>query len=362
MEACFESLNNNQNDDEFHQEADDELSLLELDVVEDRIAIDNMIAKTRPRFEDDLFAMAERLKIIMQREDIDADDNPLDPKAICDSFHKASETLETDIQIKLVLYKLFVKHVMTNLGHFYGEMNELFIEKGVLPDFKASAERIKKSTKFIENQTKKTSQQAAELSTRENSSDDQNVTPPNMVDTPDDLLLSILQQVVAENPDAQTTGAETLNPVNAPHSSAVQNSEYMSALSNLQTDNKLQSQSVFEVNPQNFKQEIHQQLRDFRQKNNHQASILDNQIIDIVSILFDFFLDDEMLPDPVKVLIGRLQIPILKAALIDNNFFNLQKHPARRLLDEISRASIGWGNDITQEKILIEKIEEYRKY
>ena len=38
--------------------------------------------------------------------------------------------------------------------------------------------------------------------------------------------------------------------------------------------------------------------------------------LDIVAMLFDYILDDKNLPDPVRMLIGRLQIPVLKVALI----------------------------------------------
>ena len=75
-------------------------------------------------------------------------------------------------------------------------------------------------------------------------------------------------------------------------------------------------------------------------------------------MLFDFFFDDEALPDPVKVLIGRLQIPILKVAILDKGFFNHKKHPARKLLDTISKASLGWSDDAEQEKILVDKLEQ----
>jgi hypothetical protein len=84
----------------------------------------------------------------------------------------------------------------------------------------------------------------------------------------------------------------------------------------------------------------------------------DGQTIDVVSMLFDFFFDDEALPDPIKVLIGRLQIPMLKVAIIDKDFFNQKKHPARKLLDSISRASLGWSEGHTDEQPLIDKTEE----
>ena len=77
---------------------DDELTLVEFDEMEDKIAIDNMISRARPTFEDELFAVTERLRAVAGRNRIEEDENPLDPKAICDSFHTASDLLDTEIR------------------------------------------------------------------------------------------------------------------------------------------------------------------------------------------------------------------------------------------------------------------------
>ncbi len=101
MQQCFDHFINGKSAAD-NLDDDDELTLIELDDLEDSIAIDNMISKARPHFEDDLFAVSERLKAVMRRKQIPEDENPLDPKAICDSFHNASVLLETDIQVKLI--------------------------------------------------------------------------------------------------------------------------------------------------------------------------------------------------------------------------------------------------------------------
>jgi hypothetical protein len=120
----------------------------------------------------------------------------------------------------------------------------------------------------------------------------------------------------------------------------------------------LASQPTGTIQPQDMRAATQQQLLAFREQNQHQISGTDNQTIDVVSMLFDFFFDDETLPAPIKVLIGRLQIPILKVAIIDKDFFNQKKHPARRLLDSISRAALGWSENPAEEQALIEKTEE----
>ena len=112
------------------------------------------------------------------------------------------------------------------------------------------------------------------------------------------------------------------------------------------------------IDPQSFRTETNQQLSNFVQQNQGQVNAADGQTIDVVSMLFDFFFDDEALPAPIKVLIGRLQIPMLKVAIIDKEFFNQKKHPARKLLDSISRASLGWSDNHSDQQPLIDKIEE----
>jgi hypothetical protein len=79
--------------------------------------------------------------------------------------------------------------------------------------------------------------------------------------------------------------------------------------------------------------------------------------IDIVATLFDFIFDDALVPDSVKALVGRLQIPLLKVAMLDKSFFSNKEHPARALLNEISRASIAAGKDIGQGNPVFERIK-----
>jgi len=86
---------------------------------------------------------------------------------------------------------------------------------------------------------------------------------------------------------------------------------------------------------------------------------VDEDVINLVSMLFEFILDDRTLPDSLKALIGRLQIPMLKVAVIDKTFFSRGSHPARRLLNEIASAALGWGDqDDTQRDSLYQKIEQ----
>ncbi|WP_245591432.1 DUF1631 family protein [Derxia gummosa] len=87
------------------------------------------------------------------------------------------------------------------------------------------------------------------------------------------------------------------------------------------------------------------------------ASQMDSMVIELVARLFDFVFDDENLPDAIKVLLSRLQIPVLKAAMIDPEFFELDYHPARRLVNVLAEAGLGWEEYDGREDPLYEVID-----
>ena len=69
---------------------------------------------------------------------------------------------------------------------------------------------------------------------------------------------------------------------------------------------------------------------------------VDKLTIEIVGMMFDHVLRDAQVPSEIKALLSRLQFPVLKAALLDAAFFASSAHPARRLIDRIAAAAVGW--------------------
>jgi hypothetical protein len=71
----------------------------------------------------------------------------------------------------------------------------------------------------------------------------------------------------------------------------------------------------------------------------------DKITIDVIKLLFDYIFRDPSIPESLRSLFERLQVPILKAALLDRTFFSDKKHPARRLLDHLAAAAVGATSD-----------------
>jgi hypothetical protein len=67
----------------------------------------------------------------------------------------------------------------------------------------------------------------------------------------------------------------------------------------------------------------------------------DEKTLDLLARVFETVLLDEGIPPPARALLQLLQMPVLKSALLDKRFFFEEAHPARRLVDLLSR--MGWA-------------------
>ena len=99
-------------------------------------------------------------------------------------------------------------------------------------------------------------------------------------------------------------------------------------------------------------------LRQVRERDEvSRAPELDRGTVDALAEVFDFVFADQAIPPQMKFVIGRLQIPVLKAAMIDRDFFLTDDHPARRLVDTLAAASVQWAPEKGEQDPLYQRIE-----
>ena len=84
---------------------------------------------------------------------------------------------------------------------------------------------------------------------------------------------------------------------------------------------------------------------------------VDSAMLEIVALLFDRIFACEEIPPRMKGLIGRLQIPILKVAILDNSFLGVKTHPARKLLDCLGDIAVGLDGDLDESSPLYGQIQ-----
>lgn len=299
-------------DELYEEETAQELSLVEHDELEEDIAIRDMVVKMELLAGVELSALNQRFAFLLQTVELDNDSNPVSPTVVCEALRSALDRVKINTPVKLVIYKLFDRYLIgTAAEPAYKSVNEFLIEKGVLAVLPKAARK--------QSQGQQDS---------------------------DELFAALQRRIVA---DGATAGA-------VPGAQA----NFLGALSALQhgNDELLQAQGGA-IDPASLASGLVNVIRGL-QKSGATARMgqADTMVLDVVAMLFDYILDDKNLPDAIKALIGRLQIPVLKVALSDQAFFGKRNHPARRLLNMLAFAGIGWDETLGHEDVLYRKVNE----
>ncbi len=77
--------------------------------------------------------------------------------------------------------------------------------------------------------------------------------------------------------------------------------------------------------------------------------------IEIVALLFQSLLTEERLPATVRVWFARLQMPVLRVAVGEPDFFAAADHPARRLIDRMGACVMGFDSGAQTSGDLLER-------
>ncbi|MGQ9426017.1 DUF1631 domain-containing protein [Gilvimarinus sp. F26214L] len=289
------------------------LSLVGDEELEELVAIESMVAKANKNCGESLQYLSLRLDSLVPNK-VYQKTNPLGPELICAAFARAVRGLDAEVKARLVLFKLFEQYVVSQLPEVYDSLNEVLIENNVLP----SLQHQKPEAEAAPSRTEAPAEEPGGDRQQEQGS-----TQVNIYVASSDLLgaLTLLQGSASEPRDRSVASVRNLN-----------------------TD--LTGRLLEVLNEQHGERAL---------------SRTQMETINLVKLLFDFILDDSNLAEPMKALIGRLQIPVLKVALVDDSFFNKRGHPARRLLNEMATASLGWQENPDGERPrdpLYQKIDE----
>ena len=86
-------------------------------------------------------------------------------------------------------------------------------------------------------------------------------------------------------------------------------------------------------------EELHQRKQALKQS---AATPQERATIEIVALLFQSILTEDRIPASVRVWFARLQMPVLRVAVTEPDFFATVDHPARRLIDRMGACVMGF--------------------
>ncbi|MGY1445668.1 DUF1631 domain-containing protein [Pseudomonas chlororaphis] len=301
------------------------------DDLERTVALEAMVAKAGNRDGFALGQLTARLNALLGKR-LDDRSNPLGPAMLCEYFLESGRSLGVEIKVKLIILKLFERYVLSEADQLYAEANQLLAATGVLPELKPAPAR------------RSIDQAAASIqATPESGEAQMDESVQQVFAALQELLLHVRGSVV---PTLEAS-AET---------QPISTRDLLRLLSHLQHYVPAGTQDDFDL-----RNHLEQLLTRVSVKSGKSrvVGVADEDVINLVAMLFEFILADRNLPESLKTLIGRLQIPMLKVAVLDKSFFSRSSHPARRLLNEIAAAAMGWGScDDYQRDSLYLRIEQ----
>ncbi len=324
------------------------LSLVEEKELDKKLAVTNLIDKSNTYFHNALFAIEKRFTLLAGGSDLKLSQIPISPFVIVHSFSSPIELLNVEINTHLIMLKLFERSLIENLSAPYDEINRYLIEQGIYPNIKFSlpsqgSPRIQTSQvpipEHLNQQTVDMIQANAAIH-------------PSSYGQTHAISDQTYQSIIAAL-------SQRHNPSSTPvavYDSSVINS----ALSLLQSHElKQMNAGSSGLSPKQIKEALIQRLQELDVDDGEQRNVnrQDEDTIDLVSMLFDFLVEDRNLPAQIQVLLSRLQIPYLHIALKDRKLFANKNNNARKLLDVVAKASIGWAEENDRNNHFIHKVE-----
>ncbi|XKH01159.1 DUF1631 domain-containing protein [Marinobacter nauticus] len=294
----------------------DSLGLVDHAELEQQVAIDNLTTRLRNSYQEPVRLLAARIRHLVPELKLSDEQMPLSPEVICAAIGEACADLDIDIRAKLVVLKLFERLMVDKLEAFYQDCNQVLIADGVLPDMKRPP---------VEGEAVKASKSASA------SEQPANHVPTAPGGTRGSATFHELSALLHQGQGASAV------PTGQPTGRVLETQQLMGQLDKLQVAARTPAND--EIVP--LREQL-QPLLQAAEGANASVAQADGDVINLVAMLFDFILEDRQLHPVMKALISRLQIPVLKVALNDRNFFNRGGHPVRKLLNELALAAIGW--------------------
>jgi hypothetical protein len=356
------------------------LTLVDTLAMDESIVSGNIVRVVENLCHDELLEFNRAVGYLLGRPELETATNPLAPSAIVHAFTEALRSIKGDQRIKYTILKELNQSSLGDINAIYADLNRHLESLHVVPRTHSSVPH----------------RAAGRPGDRRPGADGQHAgpQPPEAAAAPAEVdMMAMLQRLASRGfgltrlrqpgmPQGMPPGGIQVPPAGPGMLGGFQmpagdgremplsigqfggprilvTQELGDALSRLQ-----QGESGFDVGgvPVQFAgvpEGMHNVLRDLQESPlGAKANQLEAMTIELVAMLFDFIFETKDLPDSMKVLIGRLQIPVLKAAMLDGAFFSKKSHPSRLMVNALAHAGIGWSPAMGSEDPLFKKVEQ----
>ncbi len=384
-------------------ELDDELSLVDQDEMEEMVAISTMHSKAMNSFGESVNHLEARLEVLSMKVPGIIDKQALLPRNICDAFKQALVNVEISIKNKLIIYKLFDQQVCSQLADMYQSLNKLLVKHDILPQIKLDKQSGKPQSPTSQPMAPEESTPAPAASNTQRTGSGRSISGSGYASGPatggahgnsapvgsdtggssaaaggtvggagtggsgqaagmEGEISRVVQQFISGPMTAQGPGIPSSFAVSTQKSGENKTQYYdrrdvLRALSNIQANLIQQHEFTEFVDAETIKRAL---MIDMGSRHGgtltKRVNQIDEKTIDFIEMLFEVIVEDNSISEIITNLLLRLQIPVIKVAMLDQAFFASASHPARRVLNLVCEAGNGISDRENETYIKLETI------
>lgn len=287
-----------------HQDIEaEQMSLVSFDEMENQVMIDTLAEEVERTHADSYALLEARLADLMGYEILPAQSNPFRPDMFVQAVYEAWIRIEDDSETGALFLKLLTPDTFAYLEHVVAALNQDLIAQGILPDLK-KAYRNRRSNIGSPDAAfeAKTATPAA--------------TPAANLSADARARLAAVANRLKNVENAPPVRSKALEFLTRAQKSTV---NWVSAdLDQVRRDSFSRLRKIVADAPPGSLQ------------------VADQDTIEILALVFDYLFADTRMPPVVRQLLAQLQIPLLKAALLDRDIFRTRGHAAWRLVDAMA--------------------------
>ncbi|MCC6208443.1 MAG: DUF1631 family protein [Gammaproteobacteria bacterium] len=332
------------------------LSLVEEDVLDDWLAISDIANFIESRQQRELSEIEQRLSLLYGAA-VNKENNPFGPYSFAQAFQKSLKVLELNRFASTICYASFKEPLLEHLGALLERMNALLVENGILPDIRIGIP-MKRTESRGEKPGRPEKPVEASPKAPQNNTSHSNGGDQDLYDIVRDIF-SLRRQFGHHDGgmdgfDLEMNNTSMLAP--RPDDGIPEHKEYtaeeiLSALSGFQA--KRGSEHTNDAGSV-YQSKILALMNDRNAFGGAEKRIggRESGIMYVAGNVFESMFKDMLLEKSVRAWLQRLEIPLLKQAILDDTIFVDKSHVARQVVNKISQLELygdgehGGGNAI----------------
>ena len=364
---------------EFSRMEAGELSLVDHQSMEETVITSNIVRVVENSAHEELIAFNRGIGSLLDLPGLETDANPLAPATVVEAFAEALAGVKADENVKFQILKEMNQASLTDIAAIYADLNRHLTQLGVMPSVGQRGAGARRPGERQRPPPARPGTPGAQNAEVDVMSLFRKMASQGSFPMPG-LGSGMPQLDVPPAGDGSGAGGggggggafgggmapgestfARLSPTPSgyvpgqPIISSVDLHEGLTRLQAGQTDFDIGgAQVAFAGVPDG----MHNVLRDLQASPlGRKANQLESMTIEMVAMLFDFIFETRDLPDGIKAQLARLQIPVLKAAMLDGAFFAKKSHPSRLLVNALADAGLGWSPEMGTGDPLYKEIE-----